>query len=49
MALPEERQISWIRNRISELGDLLDDKRFRNATTASAARDELRTFGRPGG
>jgi transcriptional regulator with XRE-family HTH domain len=49
MALPEERQISWIRNRISELGDLLDGKRFRNAKTAIAARDELRTFRRPDG
>lgn len=43
--LPPERQISWIRNRIGELANILDSDRFRNSSAAGDARDELRTYG----
>ena len=43
--LPPERQISWIRNRIGELANILDNDRFRNSAAAGDARDELRTYG----
>jgi hypothetical protein len=45
MALPEERQISWIRKRVGELGDILDNDGYRNSATASDAREELRAYG----
>ncbi|MGQ0576512.1 MAG: helix-turn-helix domain-containing protein [Pseudonocardia sp.] len=42
LALPPERQISWIHRRVAELAVLLDDDRFKNSRAAAAARDELR-------
>jgi hypothetical protein len=45
MELPEERQISWIRKRIADLADVLDDDKFHGSTPATDARDELRAFG----
>ncbi|OLM10613.1 hypothetical protein Ae505Ps2_0736 [Pseudonocardia sp. Ae505_Ps2] len=42
--LPEERKISWIRRRISEMGDLLDGKQFKGSVIAADARDELRSL-----
>lgn len=42
--LPEERQISWIRRRISEVGDLLGGERFKGSVIAADARDELRSL-----
>jgi hypothetical protein len=44
-ALPAERQISWIRKRIAELADILDNDIYQNSITANSARDELRAFG----
>jgi len=44
MKLPEERQISWIRNRIADLGDILEDSHFKNSPLAQNARDELRSY-----
>lgn len=44
MRLPEDRQISWIRNRIANLGDILDTARYRAAASAADAREELRAF-----
>jgi hypothetical protein len=45
MALPEERQISWIRKRIADLAEILDNDRYHGSLPAADARDELRTFG----
>lgn len=42
--LPEERQISWIRKRIGELGPLLEDDRFGSSPTAADAREMLRAY-----
>ncbi|QNE21642.1 helix-turn-helix domain-containing protein [Kribbella qitaiheensis] len=42
--LPEERRISWIVNRISDLSDLLGGDRFKNSLLAQDARDELRSY-----
>nr|WP_239029236.1 helix-turn-helix transcriptional regulator [Pseudonocardia acidicola] len=42
LALPPERQISWIRRRVSELDVHLDNERFANSRAAMSARDELR-------
>ena len=39
--LPADRQISWIRRRVSELADLLDGARFKNSVVAAEAREEL--------
>jgi transcriptional regulator with XRE-family HTH domain len=39
--LPEDRQISWIRKRVSELAAILDSDRFRRSVVAAGARDEL--------
>jgi hypothetical protein len=39
--LPADRQISWIRRRVSELADLLDGPRFTNSVIAAEAREEL--------
>jgi hypothetical protein len=40
--LPADRQISWIKRRVSELAGLLDDERFKNSIVAAAAREELK-------
>jgi hypothetical protein len=42
LALPPERQISWIRRRVGELADLLTPERFGCSRQAEAAREELR-------
>lgn len=42
LALPPERQISWIRRRVAELAVHLDGERFANSKAAASARDELR-------
>ncbi|MGH3906988.1 MAG: hypothetical protein ACRDTE_22835 [Pseudonocardiaceae bacterium] len=44
MDLPTERQISWIRRRIGELAEILNEERFQNSTTAGNARNELRAY-----
>jgi len=44
MRLPEERQTSWIRDRIANLGDIRDTARYRAAASAADAREELRAF-----
>ena len=44
MELPEERQISWIRKRIGDLGQLLTDERFHKSALAANAREELLAF-----
>ena len=44
MRMPEERQISWIRDRIADLGGILDTARYRAAATTADAREELRAF-----
>jgi tetratricopeptide (TPR) repeat protein len=41
LALPPERQISWIRRRVAELAAHLDNERFENSRAAASARDEL--------
>ena len=42
LALPVDRQISWIRRRVAELAVHLDDERFTNSRVAAEAREELR-------
>ncbi len=39
--LPEDRQISWIRRRVSEVGDILRGEQFKGSISASNARAEL--------
>jgi hypothetical protein len=43
--LPRERQISWIRKRVGDLANVLDDDRFHGSHRADDARDELRAYG----
>jgi hypothetical protein len=42
--LPPERQISWIRRRVSELAELLDTPRFAKSRIAAEAHDEIRSY-----
>ena len=42
--LPPERQISWIRRRVSELSALLDAPQFVNSHVAADAHDELQSY-----
>lgn len=44
MELPEERRISWIRKRIGDLANVLDDEHFHNSPRADEVRAELRTY-----
>ncbi|GAA2838630.1 helix-turn-helix domain-containing protein [Kribbella solani] len=44
LELPEDRQISWIVNRLADLSELLGNDRFKNSKVASSARDELLSY-----
>jgi hypothetical protein len=41
LALPPDRQISWIRRRVGELAELLTPDRFGSSRAAAEAKDEL--------
>jgi hypothetical protein len=44
MSLPEDRQISWIHARLSDLSQILGQERYRNSAAAVRARDELQAY-----
>jgi hypothetical protein len=44
MELPPERQIPWIRRRVTELSALLGHQRLAKSSTAADAFDELRAY-----
>jgi transcriptional regulator with XRE-family HTH domain len=45
MTLPPERQISWIRKRVANLGVILADGRFHGSKSAATAREKLLHYG----
>lgn len=44
LALPTEQRISWLRRRVGEIGDLLDDERFRGSPGVVELRTAVEAF-----